>query len=109
MKITAPDKWLDDVDVEALRLWFLNRGFVETGKWLDGRIGDEGSQILLPSNLKEFRDWKLRLLEAIEQAATMEGITAAEWFERQRKRLSEPSDAMDLQDAEADALGREWV
>jgi len=82
MKITAPERWLDDVDVEALRQWFIGRGFEAQGRWLV-MVGT-CTQILLPQNLKEFRDWKLRLLEAIEEAATLEGITAAEWFERQR-------------------------
>ena len=81
MRITAPDSWLDDVDVAALRQWFIGRGFVADGRWL--RNGCE-YQVLLPPNLKEFRDWKSRLLEAIEEAATLDGITAAEWFERQR-------------------------
>jgi hypothetical protein len=35
--------------------------------------------------LREFADWKSRLLEAIEVAATLDGITAAEWFELERK------------------------
>jgi hypothetical protein len=83
MKITAPDKWLDDVDVVALRQWFLARGWRPGwgSCWLNG---PNDQQVILPENLREFGDWKHRLLEAIEQAATLEGITAAEWFERQR-------------------------
>jgi len=82
MKITTPDSWLDDVDVEALRQWFIGRGLEVQGRWLV-MVGT-CTQILLPANVKEFRDWKSRLLEAIEEAATLEGITAAEWFERER-------------------------
>jgi hypothetical protein len=82
MKITAPRRWLDDVDVVALRQWFLARGWRPVGgSFLDG---PDGQQVILPENLREFGDWKLRLLEAIEQAAELDGITAAEWFERQR-------------------------
>ncbi len=85
MKITAPTRWLDDVDVITLRQWFIGRGFSPNGRWLEGIVGGECQQVLLPSNLKEFRDWRSRLLEAIEEAAEMDGITASEWFERQRK------------------------
>jgi len=84
MKITAPESWLDDVDVEALREWFVGRGFKEQGRWLVGAC----TQILLPPNEKRFtdwKDWKARLLDAIEEAARLEGITAAEWFERKRR------------------------
>jgi len=82
MKITAPERWLESVDVEALRQWFIGRGFEVQGRWLV-MVGT-CTQILLPQNLKEFRDWKLRLIEAVEKAATLEGITSAEWFEQQR-------------------------
>lgn len=62
MKITAPDKWLDDVDLAALRQWFIGRGFVARNlQWLDeysdGEKGD-GMQVLLPSNLRAYRDWR---------------------------------------------------
>ena len=88
MKITAPTQWLDEVDVEALRTWFINeRGFRENGRWLMSP-NDESVSVLLPSNLKRFTDWKPRLLEAIEQAAEIQLITAAEWFERQRAAKS---------------------
>ena len=84
MKITAPDRWLDDVDAAALRQWFLARGWrPDGGSFLDG---PNEQQVILPENLRQFRDWKLRLLGAIEQAAALDGITAAEWFERERKK-----------------------
>ena len=70
------------VDVAALRQWFLAHGCVPEGKWL--RRGFE-YVVLLPANLKELDDWKPRLLESIEEAANLQGITAAEWFANQRK------------------------
>lgn len=81
MKISAPDSWLDEVDVPKLRQWFIDQGFhTSLGRYLDR--GNES--VLLPFDLKGFRDWKTRLLEAIEFAAELEKITAAEWFERNR-------------------------
>jgi len=83
MKITAPDRWLDDVDVAALREWFLDRGWSK--HWEHFLYGPDGQTVILPNYLREFADWKSRLLEAIEVAATLDGITAAEWFELERK------------------------
>ena len=85
MKITAPTRWLDDVDIAALRQSFLDRGFVARNlQWLDSD-DDDNQQVLLPENLRSYCDWRSRLLEAIEQAAMLDGITAAEWFERTAK------------------------
>jgi hypothetical protein len=84
MKITAPDSWLDDVDIAALRQWLIGRGWTEgTGDFFNG---PDDQHVILPVTLREYNDWKSRLLEAIEEAARLAGITAAEWFERERVR-----------------------
>lgn len=75
MHITAPASWLDDVDIQSLRKSFLDRGWTEgKGGWLSG---PDCSQVILPVTLREYRDWRNRLLEAIEVAALLDGISAA--------------------------------
>ena len=80
MKITAPAKWLDLVDVAELRAWFIARGFMPLGSHLDRRVGDESWEVLLPAELKEYHDWRIRLIEAIQVAAAFSCITEVEWF-----------------------------
>lgn len=88
MKITAPDSWLDDVDIPKLWQWFLDRGWtVGRGNWL---CGPDYKPVILSTTLRDYRDWRLRLLEAIDEAARVDGITAAEWFVREQE--AKPSD-----------------
>ena len=80
MKITAPIEWLDLVDVAELRAWFVARGFTPLGSYLDRHVGEESWEVLLPAELKEYHDWRMRLIEAIQVAAAFSGITEVEWF-----------------------------
>jgi hypothetical protein len=111
MKITAPDEWLDDVDVGELRAWFLSSGWSLSGRFL---YGPNGQEVILPEHLRVFADWKHRLLEAIEQSAKLQGITAVEWFANQRietltQHLTESREKIACRDARIAALERACV
>lgn len=83
MRITAPDAWLDEVDVTKLWQWFLLHGFRPLPSH-PNVLGHEDVNVLLAPELRRWVDWRHRLLDAIEIAAGMESITAAEWFLRER-------------------------
>lgn len=85
MRMTAPDRWLNGVNVLLLRRRLLDDGWLEdtpSAGWLTHPT-DDCLMVALPQNIREFRDWQRRLLEAVEIVARMDGITAAEWFLRQ--------------------------
>ena len=83
MKITAPDRWLDDVDIPALRKRLLARGWNVCGSWMNDPADAMNQVFLPPGDMRRWGDWRSRLLETIEEESRLDGITAAEWFARE--------------------------
>jgi len=88
MKISAPDEWLDRVDLDDIRRELESLGF----QYMDAfcpyyELRCEGVPLRCFANGREWTDWRPRLLETIEVICVLRGSTAAEWFDAYWRRV----------------------
>lgn len=77
MRISAPNAWLDEIDLECVASELQSLGFTPLAQVRHWWCCEDRQCCLSP---REYGDWRARLLETVEAIADERGITAAEWF-----------------------------